>query len=233
MSISRPLENLNIFDVLSNIIPGTVLIGIIGGIFEIGVLEEIGIIGAVIGVLFGGYVIGHLVQAVGSIFWEEQDISDAIEILRGDIESPQGFNLHTSTVTRNIESLASRRFNLPRNESDSKELNRLILSELELSAASRSLRFQTLYYFFRNMLVVSLFGMIFSGLSLWYMIIGLKVVRHWSIPLIVLLLGGLSAPVFYYRMQDFNRLFIEYAFSEFHALETVTGASYESIGKYN
>ena len=220
MPIARPLTNLTVFDILSNLVPGTLLLGIIGLIFAVEQMIPLGVVSAAVGALFGGYVAGHILQAAGSLLFSEYDVGDAIVAFSHDERSNEGNPFSSISLGPTFTHLIKQRFNLPANYTDQNMMNRLIMAELERSSASRALRFQILSYFYRNMSVVAICGVILSILSAGLFFCEISGTRHWLLTILLFITSIGTLPVFYIRMRQFNQRFVEYAIAEFYAIES-------------
>jgi len=220
MSVARPVTNLNIFDIISNLVPGAIFLSVVGGLFTVEMIIPLDPVATAGVLIFGGYVIGHLFQALGSRLFSEYDISDVMIALSDESKSLEELGFSQPDIVNDFEKLVSRRFDLQPSSDFPDVINQLVLSELELKTDSRALRFQIFYYFFRNMVLVSVGSIILALVSVGFIMCGVTGSRHLMLSASVLITSLVTISLFYSRMVRFNQLFVTYAVSEFYALET-------------
>lgn len=63
MSVGQPLRVMNLYDVLTNLIPGIMVIGSIVAYFPIAVTVEVGLLIVII-----GYLTGHVIQFIAHYY---------------------------------------------------------------------------------------------------------------------------------------------------------------------
>lgn len=217
MAIARSFRALEVYDVLANLVPGSVFLLAVGSVFQVEQYIQFStatIAAAVF--LVTALVLGHIIQAFSSRM-------DGTPTLFGDtIRASQGEDVHDlpiriTHVEESLLPLLKRKFNLPDDFDDYGEMFRLMLSYIETTPATRALRFQALHSFHRSMwgvwfLVV---GLALTGVLLKCM--GVVEVRSW--PALGMTIGGgvVGIRVFQRRKEKFNKRFIQYAIADFYS----------------
>lgn len=220
MSVARPFTNLNIFDIISNLVPGAIFLSVVGGLFTVEMIISLDPVATAGVLIFGGYIIGHVFQALGSRLFSEYDISDVITVRSDESKSLEELGFSQPDIVKGFEKLVSHRFGLQPSSDFPDAINQLVLSELELKTDSRALRFQIFYYFFRSMVLVSVGSIILSLISVGFIIFSITGSRHLLLSASILIAALVLIALFYPRMHKFNKLFVTYAVAEFYALET-------------
>jgi hypothetical protein len=219
VSIGPPLKTLDIYDVLTNLVPGAVfLLSLIGLFVPPNEISSITSGGAVAAFLVISYVLGHAVQWLGSemegtplLFRDTMMRIRGEELEDGDLRT----DIALSDVEERFWKICAREFDLSEDFSNYGKLLQLITSRLETTGAGRASRFQSIYSFHRSM---------------WAACTAILAITIISIPVVLALrdrfpiLGygivSVSATiglfVFQDRKQKFDKTFISYLIVDFY-----------------
>lgn len=213
MPVSRTLSVLDLYDVLTDLIPGTMVVSSALLIYP-PLLEGIRPPNLFwIGALFGGYITGHFLRVVRDLGSPETDFQDSLRE-------------RDSYIHAEVYNQIQDRFELDSSGEDSgtlyagvsdAEVMPLVLSYLETRPAVRALRMQSMYSFYRSMYVGST---VVLGLGVLALI--LKAVRDpwvtsWTAALLALLLAVVGVLVFRVRREKFKERFVTYTFLDFYS----------------
>ncbi|WP_152421733.1 hypothetical protein [Haloferax denitrificans] len=220
MAVARTLRSLELYDVLANLIPGSILLLSVGVVIEIEryfELSNIAVAAAIFAVL--AFTFGHVIQAFASwLNGTPRLFGDVIDSVR--FGGPEEISIRVSHVERMAWPLLQRRFCLPSDFEDNGTLFRLLLSYIETTPATRSLRFQAIHSFHRSMSAAWVLVIAMVPASLLLDSCGLVEAR--SIPILSALVLGSAvfALVFNNRKKKFNKLFIQYALADLYMDQT-------------
>ena len=212
MPLARQLSVLSLYDVLTDLIPGATVLLFAFLVFP---LESTAVTASnallVFSLLLGSLIVGHLVQWLRGKFGKQPgEFQRQMDVIRK----------HSSLANSIQESflqLTNDYFHIDY-EFDDGERFRLVLSYLETSPSVRALRFQSLYSFYRSLLIAALLGI---GLSLVALAIFMTPVNlptrgfHY-----IIFNGGFAALLAYAsreRRNKFEKIFVGYVIREFYA----------------
>jgi xanthosine utilization system XapX-like protein len=239
MAAGRVLRSLHIYDILANLLPGSMLLVVI--IATVRVEEYLGGLSSgvfVAAFLVVGFIAGHIIQAFASrlngkprLFGllvadmrgiDPYDPNGTFEFLPSRLRSWLGFerstlsDLHVTEVEREFWPLAKNQFDLTDELEHHGRLMQLVLSYLESGSATRALRFQSIHTFHRSMWGMWFVSLIFvAGVwtgSLW----SLVPVRSTAILGLIFMLSLVGIWTFGKRKEKFNRKVVEYTIIDFY-----------------
>ncbi len=215
MSVARTFRVLELFDVLSNLIPGGILILTPYVLFSTrGLEDKVNPVVLFAAFLLLAYVFGHIVQYIASRVLDTPTLfQSTIEDVISDSDDSR---ISVSEVEGRFWEYCKSHFELSEDFDDYEKVLQLILSYLETTPATRALRFQALYSFSRNMYIVSVVGIVASTAALAGDAIGLAHARSVSLAILVLLLSVVMLLVFRERAKKFEKKFIEYTIFDFY-----------------
>lgn len=214
--ITRPFSSLGVYDILANLIPGSVLIIAIGATVDVGTsirLSSSTLTAAVF--LVAAFVMGHFIQAIASELDGTPTLFGAImEELNGSHD--RDIPIELTVIEESVWPMMRKKFDLPDEFDNYGHLFRLLLSYLETTPSIRSLRFQSLHSYYRSMWAV------------WYLVaatvivVGIldffRVIRSRSILVLIgiLVLARFGIYVFGSRKEKFNQRFVQYVIIDFY-----------------
>lgn len=239
MAVSRVFGSLHIYNILANLLPGTMLIFVLSAVVPVeDHLAKLSPGILIAALLIIGFVAGHLVQMVAShLNGRPRLFSQVVSNIRGTEpyspggtleqlpQSLRGFmgferadisDMHLTEVEEDIWELSKDQFDLTDDFSNDGRLMQLILSYLESVPASRALRFQSIHTFHRSMWggwFLSLFLVLLVGIA------GFLDILTTRSPLIlgtIAIVSVLGIWVFGQRKEKFNRMFVEYTIIDFY-----------------
>ena len=239
MAIARTFQSLQIYDILANLLPGTMLLIVL--ITTVQIEEYLGNMSSTLLVavfLIVGFIIGHIVQAVASqlngpprLFGlvvaelrgvEPYNPSGSFEFLPQQMRGWMGLrrstlsDLSITEVEERFWPIAKEEFDLTEEFEHHGRLMQLVLSYLETVPATRALRFQSVHTFHRSM-----WGM-------WYLSVVLVttvgvasyfnlILSRGSVVLTIMaILSLFGILVFGQRKEKFNEKVVEYAIIDFY-----------------
>ncbi len=217
MSIARSFRALEFYDVLANLVPGSVFLLAIGVVVKVEKYVQFsnGTVAAGI-FLVSALVIGHVIQAFAS--W-----LDGTPTLFGDIiratrdEDVEDLSVDITHVEEAIWPMMKRKFGLPDGYEDYGGMFRLLLSYIETTPATRALRFQALHSFHRSMWAVWFLVIIITAIALLLNCANILVARSWAVLLGTVLVSFPGILFFRQRKEKFNQRFIQYAIADFYS----------------
>lgn len=229
MSIARPLQTLNLYDVLTDLIPGAVCLILAYSLFPTVDSQLSGNTGSLVFiVLVGSFVLGQMIQwARGhSTFWKQPNVfQHTMRSIRIDLrrQTPEPDNkpktmqhaLPTNKVRRSFIDLVDQQFGFDNTVSDGQRFQH-VLSYLETRPSVRALRFQSYYSFHRSMVVAAWIGIILSILAFVFHCTGLVNVRSWPILVASLSFSVGLAYTSRSRRDKFEKVFVSYVIREFY-----------------
>lgn len=223
MAVDRPLNVLNLYDVLTDFVPGVTVIGALAVLFRVETLATPNLGTLLAGIAVGGYVVGHLLQSARSRIWGTPDLFQRVasSLHAGAEETPLGT---VSDVEAAFLDHCRERFNLGEDFEDWSQLFRLVVSELETQPERRALRFQALHSFYWSMAVASAAIALLAG-GAGVMAVGTDngLVRSPGIAAGVLVASLVVAVVFELRRRAFQRHFVRYLITDIHVAMTRDG----------
>lgn len=221
MALARSFRALGFYDVITNLVPGALWIGALILLLPIDELIQSLPSGVVVGgFLTLAYVIGHLLQALGSWADSPTTFGDTLTAIQN--EKPATAPITVTYVEESFFTLFEQQFSVPSDFEHYGRLLKMVLSYLETTPYTRALRFQSVYSFHRSMWAAS-----------------------WSLLLVLAILGGLSAlgylllppfiitggvtigaivgvAVFWKRKNKFDKTFVKYLFIDFYNAQQST-----------
>lgn len=220
MSVDRPLSSLNLYDVLTDLIPGVTFVGAVAFLIRFEEIEVLDL-GAMIALIaVGGYVSGHILQSARSKVWGTPDLFQRVvsSLDDGAETTPLG---DVTDVEASFLNRCRQEFELDDDFKDWLQLFKLLMSYLETRPEQRALRFQALHSFYWSM--AAAFGSI-SLLALGS-IVAIKIANPELLRSIetlsgVLLVSIFLTAVFEFRRREFQRHFIRYLIIDFHVATT-------------
>lgn len=239
MAVARVLRSLHIYDILANLLPGSMLLVVI--MATVRVEEYLGSLSSgvlVAAFLVVGFIAGHIIQAFASrlngkprLFGllvadmrgiDPYDPDGTFEFLPSRLRSWLGFerctlsDLHVTEVEQEFWPLVKNQFDLTDGLEHHGRLMQLVLSYLESGPATRALRFQSIHTFHRSMWGMWFVSLIFvAGVwigSLW----SLVPVRSTAILGLIFMLSLVGIWTFGKRKEKFNRKVVEYTIIDFY-----------------
>ncbi|WP_147301756.1 MULTISPECIES: hypothetical protein [unclassified Haloferax] len=221
MALARSFGALGFYDVLTNLVPGALWTGAF--ILLLSVDEPMQ--GLPSGVIVGGflafaYVIGHLLQALGSRADSPTTFGDTLTAIQS--ENPESAPISVTYVEESFLTLCEQRFSLPSEFNHYGKLLKMVLSYLETTPYTRALRFQSVYSFHRSMWAAS-----WSLLVVVAALVGFSCLGHSLLPSINVT-GGVTIAtlvgvvVFRNRKNKFDKTFVKYLFIDFYNAQKST-----------
>lgn len=216
MSFDSPLSALNLYDVLTDLIPGVTFVGSLAFLVRIEDIQalDLGMLVALIAV--GGYVAGHVLQSVRSKIWGTPDLFQrtASALYDGGDETPLG---GVSDVEAQFLNRCRQQFDLDEEFEDWTQLFRLVISYLETQPERRALRFQALHSFYWSLTAA------FGGIALLAVvatvtiaITEVELLRSIDVLVVTVGVSTVLTRVFESRRQKFQRHFVQYLITDFH-----------------
>lgn len=216
MAIDRPIQSLDIYDLLTDLIPGAVVLGFVYLLFPIedtALMETTGVFAFI--VIIVSFVFGHVVQWLrGYFFKQPKAFQETMSVVRGEESSSRA--LEVNAIHETFEREVDGAFDLRDEDVGDTERFKLVLSYLETRPPVRAIKFQTLYSFHRSMVVASTLGVVLSITALTLARIGFDSTRHPYILLVALLFGVTLVIVSRSRRDKFEKEFVGYAIREFY-----------------
>jgi hypothetical protein len=221
MAIARSFRALELYDVLANLIPGSVLLLSITAIIKIeNYFQTSNSVFATGGFLVSAFVLGHVIQAFASYIQDPPRLfGEIVQATREDSDEAleDDLPINLTHIERALWPLMKERFDLPDSFDDYGNLFRLLLSYIETTPATRALRFQAIHSFHRSMWAVwhLVIGITLVAASL--NVIGLLKARSPLVLGTVVLMSIAGIRIFATRMEKFNIRFIQYAIIDFYS----------------
>ncbi|SFC24000.1 hypothetical protein SAMN05444422_10614 [Halobiforma haloterrestris] len=220
MAVARSFRALELYDVLTNLVPGAVVLLIPSIIFPVEnfISSSTGTLGAG-AFLVSALVFGHIVQVIAS--WLDGTpklFGKVIRATRG--EDVGDLPIDITYVEESVWPLMERQFALPENFDDYGEMFRLLLSYIETTPATRALRFQALHSFHRSMWAVGHIAVLITTIGILLKRTGLVTVRSWPVLSLALIGSLIGIWVFGQRKEKMNKRFIQYAIADFYIHQT-------------
>jgi len=216
MSVARAFRSLEIYDILANLVPGSVLVIFTGVVFDIGTYIPLSTGAVVLGVfLIIAFTSGHIIQFIAS--WLEGAPTLFETVVRASKrENVDNVPIPITHIEKAFWPLMKQKFALTEDFDDYDEMLRLLMSYVETTPATRALRFQALHSFHRSMWAVWYLGVGLAIIGAALKLFDLVAVRSWPV-LGISLIGALAGiRIFRIRKEKFNRLFIQYAIIDFY-----------------
>lgn len=239
MAIERPLQVLNLYDVFTDLIPGAVFLLFVTILFPIeGIpaLENSSIL--ILVVVIGSLVFGHIIQWIRGfdLFWKQPDVfQHTMRQVRTDLEWPHLEDNDNPGNTENSLPInmihyeflkrVDKRFNLNETVPD-RERIQLVLSFLETRPSIRALRFQSVYSFYRSMVVVSWLAFILAVFAIIFHCTGWAPVREFPVLTGALIFSLILASASWARRNRFEKTFVGYVIREFYLEQIESGSDY-------
>lgn len=216
MSISRSFRALELYDVLTNLVPGAVLLLAISAIFRVEEYIRFSTSAFAAGAfLVSALVFGHFIQVIASELDGTPTLfGDVIRIGQG--EDIDGVEITVTSVEEAIWPLMKRKFAIPDDYKDYGNLFRLLLSYIETTPATRALRFQALHAFHRSMWAVGFVVLVLTLTAILLKWMNVVAVRSWPILGLTVTGSFVGIGVFRRRKEKMNRRFIQYAMADFY-----------------
>ena len=220
MSVDRPLSALNLYDVLTDLIPGIAFVGSIVFLVRIEDIEALDLAVLIAFIAVGGYVAGHVLQSARSWIWGTPDLFQrtASTLYDGADETELG---EISPIESEFLNRCRERFDLDDEFDDWTQLFRLVMSYLETQPERRALRFQALHSFYWSMAAA------FGGIAVLavaaagaVVIAEVELLRSIEVLLVVLGVSTALLLVFEFRRRKFQHHFIQYLITDFYVATT-------------
>jgi hypothetical protein len=212
MPVARQLTALDIYDVLTDLVPGATVLFFVYLLFPV---ESTALTASntmlVFAVLIGSLLIGHILQWLRSkVGRKPGEFQRNMKAVRDDPEE-------VNSIQRDFFEATNEHFDID-DELDDGERFRLVLSYLETRPSVRALRFQSVYSFHRSLVIASLVGV---GLALFALSLHFIQVHTAVRSLTYVIPTGVSAAVLACvsraRRDKFEVVFVNYAIREFYA----------------
>lgn len=220
MAVARSFRALELYDVLTNLVPGAVVLLILSVVFpaEDFIPASTGALG-VGAFLVSALVFGHIVQVAAS--WLDGTpklFGNVIRATRG--EDVEDLSIDITHVEESVWPLMKRQFALPEGYDNYSEMFRLLLSYIETTPTTRALRFQALHSFHRSMWAVGHISALITVLGILLKCTGLVAVRSWEVLGLALVGSFIGIWVFERRKEKMNKRFIQYVIADFYIHQT-------------
>lgn len=210
MSVGQPFRVLNLYDVLTNLIPGVVIIGSPYIYYDLEFSLE-----TVFTILIAGYLAGHAVQFLRTLIQTPSTFQETMEIVKEGTasESPLG---KVTTVQKEFVEICWEEFDLDETYNSYGELFKMLLSYLETVPASRALRFQAIYSFNRSMVISLVITAAIAIIAILLDLFGILYTES-IFKVFGILIGSLiGCVVFHIRTEEFEKDFVRYVILDFY-----------------
>lgn len=221
MALTRSFRALGFYDVITNLVPGALWICALILLLPIDELIQSLPSGVVVGgFLTLAYVIGHLLQALGSWADSPTTFGDTLTAIQN--EKPATAPITVTYVEESFLTLFEQQFSAPSDFEHYGKLLKMVLSYLETTPYTRALRFQSVYSFHRSMWAAS-----WSLLLVLAVLGGLSALGHLLLPPFIIT-GGVTigaivgVAVFWKRKNKFDKTFVKYLFIDFYNAQQST-----------
>jgi len=220
MAVAQSFRALELYDVLSNLVPGAVVLLALSFVFPVENPNPL-LTGAIgVGVfLVSALVLGHVVQVLAS--WLDGTpklFGNVIRATRG--EDVDDLPIDITHVEESVWPLMKRQFALPAEYDNYGEMFRLLLSYIETTPTTRALRFQALHSFHRSMWAVGHIAVLITVLGILLKCTGQIATRSWPVLGLALVGSFIGIWVFERRKEKMNKRFIQYAIADFYIHQT-------------
>ena len=216
MGVARAFRSLELYDILANLVPGSVLVIFIGVVFGIETYIPLPTGAVTLGVfLIIALTSGHIIQFVASRLEGTPTLFGTV-VRASKREDIDDVPIPITHIEEAFWPLMEQKFALPEDFDDYGEMLRLLMSYVETTPATRALRFQALHSFHRSMWAVWYLGAGLAIVGTALKLFDFIIVRSWPV-LGISLIGALAGiRIFRIRKEKFNRLFIQYAIVDFY-----------------
>lgn len=220
MAVAQSFRALELYDVLTNLVPGAVVLLVLSVIFPVEnfIPASTGALG-VGAFLVSALVFGHIIQGVAS--WLDgtpQLFGNVMRAARG--EDVGDLPIDITHVEESVWPLMKRQFVLPEGFDSYGEMFRLLLSYIETTPTTRALRFQALHSFHRSMWAVGHIAVLITVMGILLKCSELVTVRSWSVLGLALVGSFIGIWVFGQRKKKMNKRFIQYTIADFYIHQT-------------
>lgn len=212
MPVARQLTALDIYDVLTDLVPGATVLLFAYLLFPV---ESTALAASntmlVFAVLIGSLLIGHIVQ------WLRSEIGRQPGEFQRKMKAVRNNPEEVNSIQRDFLEATNEYFDID-NEFDDGQRFRLVLSYLETRPPARAIRFQSVYSFHRSLVIAALVGFLLALFAF-----GLHLLQDDTAArsLVYVVPTGLSAAFLAYvsreRRNKFESIFVSYAIREFYA----------------
>lgn len=227
MAIERSLQTLDLYDLLTDLIPGAVLLLFGYLVVDTGnVLTDEASSIVALGAIVGAFVFGHVIQwARNWCLWQQprafQHTMNAVRAEKGDGDGCECSDRALDVIPMYKAFLDDVDDYFDLEDPGDTERFKLVLSYLETRPSTRTSRFQSLYSFHRSMYVASIFGVLLALIALLLSCQDVGLFR----PDEILISTGAVAFVFALatrsRRDKFEKVFVSYAIREYHMERTL------------
>jgi general stress protein CsbA len=232
MAVARNLRVLDLYDVLSNLIPGAVLLLSLVVLLHLEpVLNQYNSGFVIVIISASSLILGHIIQALSSwILGSSNLFGRTIKTARNTHYSslPLESDNEEITITQ-IEwlfwMLCQLYFGLRVSFTDYGKLIKMVLAHLETTPAVRALRFQAIWTFYRSMVMTSIL-IFLSSLILYVREIYITCVLRGPAPLVAgipslrvgifLSLSLFAGIIFHIQKKKRDKIFVQYVIIEFY-----------------
>lgn len=212
MPLGPQLSVLSLYDVLTDLIPGATVLLFAFLVFEV----ESTVVASsdtvfVFALLLGSLLVGHVVQWLRGMFGKQPDeFQRQMTAVRDDSDG-------VNSVQKGFLKGTNNYFDID-DEFDDGERFRLVLSYLETRPSVRALRFQSVYSFYRSLLVAGWIGIGVSILALVLHVCQSNLpVRGLPYLLFTLIFAAVLVYASWERRNKFEKVFVGYVIREFYA----------------
>jgi len=223
MVAGNSLQNLSLYDFLTDFIPGATLLlylYLIIPIEDLVTVEQTSIL--LFGFFVAAFVLGHMLQWLREVIESESNTfaatMDNVRAENGDIDPSdvdENSTLEITPVHHDFLEKTNEVFELEDGFSD-RERFRLVETYLETRPYQRTFRFRRLLSFYRSMFVATIIGLLAALLGLAGNLCGVGPFRGYSILLPLLAISVLLLISFYNRRSEFEEAYVSYAIREFY-----------------
>jgi len=223
MVVGNSLQNLSLYDFLTDFIPGATLLLYLYltiPIEDLVTVEQTSIL--LFGLFVAAFVLGHMIQWLREVIESESNTftatMDNVRAENGDIDSTdvdKNSSLDITQIHHDFLDKTNELFNLENGFND-RERFRLVETYLETRPYQRTFRFRRLLSFYRSMFVTTIIGSLAVLIGIASNLIGIGQFRGYSILLPLLALSVLLPISFYNRRSEFEEAYVSYAIREFY-----------------
>lgn len=218
MPLARQLTVLDIYDVLTDLVPGATVLLFVFILFPVESTELMNSNALLVfTLLLGSLITGHVLQWLrGEVGRQPGEFQRKMDAVRKDGDGGNSIQEDFLHLTNDYFDINS--------DFDDGERFRLVLSYLETQPPVRALRFQSVYSFHRSLVIASVIGVALSIAAL-----GLHAIQAnptvRNLPYVLLAGGSATLLTFVSRERrdKFEGIFVDYAIREFYIEQIAKG----------
>ncbi|UOO95231.1 hypothetical protein MUK72_00595 [Halococcus dombrowskii] len=253
MVISRSFRVLSLYDILANLLPGTLIPTVVIILFpEISAGVDLTSSISIGGFVIVSYVSGLILQAGGSWKDDPTTFGETLSAIRSSNEQDSPITI--THVERSFLPMCRRKFKLPDSFEDDGKLMKLVLSYLETAPTNRALRFQALHSLYRSIWIASYLTLGLAMLKIMLTLIGYVpqtacvgsilstqsdlITKYMSSPLfreclvdrLVAVFACIGIGIFSSRKSHFDKIFVKYVFLDMYNNQITTANNSQKAG---